>query len=68
MFSPIPWGGTFEIDEGLCGPECSDPEYTDAFTSLLTNTITFCPDIWKPDHPVLIPTAVADPTKNHLSQ
>ncbi|KAG4433421.1 hypothetical protein IFR05_011107, partial [Cadophora sp. M221] len=63
IFSPIPKGGTFEEAQGLCGPQDSDPEPTDAFTSLLRNAITFCPDIWKPDHPVLMPTAAADPAR-----
>ncbi|KAK0121747.1 hypothetical protein ONS95_010033 [Cadophora gregata] len=67
-FSTIPWGGKFELELGMCGPVGPDPEHTDAITDLLRNTITFCPDVWKPDHPVQMPIAIANPIQDTLSQ
>ncbi|KAH7412756.1 hypothetical protein BKA64DRAFT_659522 [Cadophora sp. MPI-SDFR-AT-0126] len=63
-FSRIPWGGQFDLKLGMCGPVGSDPEPTDAITDLLRNAITFCPDVWKPDHPVRMPIAMANPVQN----
>ncbi|PVH78086.1 hypothetical protein DL98DRAFT_590613 [Cadophora sp. DSE1049] len=63
-FSPIPWGGRFVLQLGMCGPVGSDPEHTDAITDLSRNTITFCPEVWKPAHPVQMPIAIANPVAN----
>ena len=62
-FSWIPTG-IVEREKGKCGPDGDDDRETEAFTNRDQNAIAFCPEVWKPRHPVRMPVADANPTGN----